>query len=89
MTISARLVRKPRRVYHCDGCGERIIGPHVYAYGHAEDHAIALARSVAWRLSHVYAYGHAEDHAPPFGIRLHIECCGTDAKILAAAKGAN
>ena len=39
MTISARLVRKPRRVYHCDGCGERIIGPHVYAYGHAEDHA--------------------------------------------------
>lgn len=64
MTISARLVRKPRKVYHCNGCYQRIIGPHVYAYGHAED------------------------HAPPFGIRLHIECCGTDAKMNAAIQSA-
>ena len=66
MTISARLVRKPRKVHHCDGCGEPITGQHVYAFGDAED------------------------HAPPFGIRLHFGCCpANDAKILAAAKGAN
>lgn len=66
MTISARLVRFPRKTYRCDGCRKPIDG------------------------AHVYAYGHAEDYTPPFGIRLHIACCGEtkDAKILAAAKKA-
>lgn len=32
MTISARHVRKPRKPYRCDECGDRIIGWHVYTY---------------------------------------------------------
>lgn len=36
-TIAARYVRRPRRRYRCEWCNRLIDGPHVYAYGHADD----------------------------------------------------
>lgn len=42
-TIAARYVRKPRRRYICDGCNKPIAGPHVWAYGDADDNTPPFA----------------------------------------------
>lgn len=34
-TISAKLIRKPRKVWCCEMCGLRIIGAHIRMYGSA------------------------------------------------------
>lgn len=35
-TLSARFVRKPRRIYVCDWCEKPIDGPHIRLYGNGE-----------------------------------------------------
>lgn len=36
-TLSARFVRRPRRIYVCDWCGRSISGPYVRLYGRGMD----------------------------------------------------
>lgn len=35
-TLSARYVRRPRRVYYCDWCERPISGPYIRLYGMAD-----------------------------------------------------